>query len=244
MSNRDTVFVPIDDLEIEVDKEGLHCELEWKLRCENVFKISGTDMQREFESASIRHEVVRGLQASLKRILPNEMLSVGLNTRVREILVGALTNEPYLMQVVEFVPIEKQGSAMVYPPDGRFLDVSVEIDDEWKFLLVDGKNVRFVVDEGKRTTPERLLFASEMRTSEYGYLPAKQVKKGISVDKVSCPKPKLSPLVEGKRAFCMMVHPKGHVPDSTECGGYGGYADGMTVCRYLRKMTARKQDKK
>lgn len=236
-------FVPIDDLDIDIEKKGggLRCKLEYEVRCENVYKVSGTDKLIEFENADIRHRIVQGLRDSLLEVVPQEIMRSGLNTRIRDIIAHALTSEAYLMQVCNFLPLEKQGSPLLYPPDGRYLDVTLEIDDEWDFLIVDSNTIRFVIDPSKRTSPRRLLFASGIKQSEYGYLPAKQGKDGIKIAKDECPKPKASPKVVGKFVYCMVVNPEGFVPDRVECPGFGGFSDGTTVCRYLRKMVARKQ---
>lgn len=129
----------------------------------------------------------------------------------------------------------------MYPPTGRFIDVAIHIDDKILFQVTDRESVNFVRPVYETTLPRRIMLGSIL-TSEYGYLPASQDKQGIYIPKGKCPKPSASPKREGDNVYCMFSNPEGTLPKYVECSGFGGFSDGMTICRFAQKLRAKKEE--
>lgn len=234
-------FIRIDDIELEIEKSGNHFDVEFKLEADSAFQIYGPTMESEYDSTVLKHEIIGALRDSMGSVLPRILEDEGFNRSVRRTLFNALTSEPYLMAVLGMFPKRKVGPPALFPPNGAFLDIDLRIADEIQFYLIDGKNVRFIFDESHISTPRRLSLA-ETKQAEYGYLPGKQSKQGVYVNKKTCPKPKKSPKTTKTVAYCTHNAPEGHMPPIMECPGFGGFADGMVVCRYVEPMTAKKKE--
>lgn len=229
----------IDDLSLDIDKrlDGYY-ELEYEMEAHSAFIAYGPNMHEEYDSAETRAQVLRGLQVTLLEMLPIELRQLGFRHGVVEILGKALASFPYLMETVKFIPVEKVGIPFMFPISGRFLDVSLEIDDKMLIDVTPDGTVKFLTMERKNTLPNVI---ANLKTSEYGYLPASQGKSGVFLPKTNCPKPKASPKQSGSNVYCLVINKEGVMPPYVECGGFGGVADGMTICRYAKKMKAEKE---
>ena len=236
-------YLPISDIDLDVSKVGHVFTLKVDIECAGVLKIYGAKKWDEADDFVTRHRIVRALSKSVARVIPSELRKEGLARRLVKQLNSVLTNENYLMKTVAFEIVEKRGCSMTFPPDGMFLDVTLVVKDEITFHLV-GDGIRLVSKEDYRVSPGTTLAATKPVTADYGKIPAKQTKQGVSVIRNVCPKPGQSahcaPVDKVDRCFCLYKAPKGHMPAEVECKGFGGIADGDTICRYVTKMTAKK----
>lgn len=240
----------LDKIEFDVKRnEGVY-ELEVEIECSDIAHVFGEFRWREFDDVLLRKQFVDDLGGYLRRhnIVSAMLLEEKLSKRVAYILGRAITSEPYLLSTMVFTPVEKVGPRHLYPPDGMFLDVAASLEDTIHFTY-DGRNIRFIIHKDTLATPWRLIVsagadkdADAMKISEFGYLPAEQGPRGIYVPKVSCPYPKASPKLTQDSAYCMVQASMGKDAPFAECPGFGGFADGMTVCRYAKKMEAEMDD--
>ncbi len=199
-------FIRLDDVELEIERTGIHFEVKFKFEADSAFQIFGPTMSEEYDSPTLRHTIIGGVRDALAHVLPSILEEEGFNKHVRSTLYSGITSEPYLMSTLGFYPKRKLGPAQIFPPSGAFIDVDLRLEDEFAFVLVAGRRVRFIFDDNSIETPSRFLMA-ETKQADYGYIPAKQGKSGISVHLKSCPNKKKSPKKTKTAAFCMVNNP-------------------------------------